>query len=245
MSSDADLRRMQAELDGLMLRSLSAPVYALQVEAVVKKYSGKLANEEIKRLLIKNRKWLFKADLNLKGLLETADAVQFARENSLPPVARRCFMQALKQTKLSFDKLGTTLAGRYAEAYKTIINEGYSMAQIGEIIEKHTVRGLTALPYVVATGFESVDSYRNRVRTLSNTLAQGVHQLDSMQEAERAGITRFLYSGNSVPERPFCVEHYGNTYTLDEIMLMDNGQGLDVLTYGGGYNCLHMWIAVE
>ena len=45
-----------------------------------------------------------------------------------------------------------------------------------------------------------------------------------------------------VPERDFCKEHYNKIYTIEEIQALNNGQGLDVLTYAGGYNCLHWWM---
>jgi hypothetical protein len=60
---------------------------------------------------------------------------------------------------------------------------------------------------------------------------------------EQAGIEKFLYDGMPA-QRPFCKEHLGHVYTLEEIMQMDNGQGLDVLTSLGGYNCVHFWTPV-
>jgi len=38
------------------------------------------------------------------------------------------------------------------------------------------------------------------------------------------------------------MKHLGNIYHIDEIEKLDNGQGLDVMTYCGGYNCRHMWL---
>ncbi|MFA5322922.1 MAG: hypothetical protein WC373_09640, partial [Smithella sp.] len=73
-----------------------------------------------------------------------------------------------------------------------------------------------------------------------------IAQFDSayMHEVcEQAGIEKFLYDGMPA-QRPFCKEHLGHVYTLEEIMQMDNGQGLDVLTSLGGYNCVHFWTPV-
>lgn len=44
--------------------------------------------------------------------------------------------------------------------------------------------------------------------------------------------------------RPFCRQHVGKTYRLSEVKKMDNGQGLDVVTAKGGYNCRHVWLYV-
>jgi hypothetical protein len=61
-------------------------------------------------------------------------------------------------------------------------------------------------------------------------------------QAEQAGIERFVYLGpDDDITRPFCGELIGQIFTIDEIESMDNGQGLEVLQYGGGYNCRHQW----
>ncbi len=80
----------------------------------------------------------------------------------------------------------------------------------------------------------------------ANTLANtGLAQFDNayMQEiSRRAGLDSFLYDGVLHPtSRPFCKKHWGKVYTIDEIMKLDNGQGLPVLTSCGGYNCVHYW----
>lgn len=54
---------------------------------------------------------------------------------------------------------------------------------------------------------------------------------------------RFLYFGpEDSRNRPFCAAHVGKTYTVKEIRVMDNGQGLPVATSCGGYRCRHNWI---
>ncbi len=80
----------------------------------------------------------------------------------------------------------------------------------------------------------------------ANTLANtGLAQFDNayMQEiSKRAGIDEFLYDGVLHPtSRLFCKKHYGHVYTMAEILQMDNGQGLPVVTSCGGYNCVHYW----
>ena len=79
-------------------------------------------------------------------------------------------------------------------------------------------------------------------KSLANTMVAGFNNNYTFRLAEEAGITTFLYSGPLGPKtREFCREHVGNTYTIDEILQMDNGQGLPVRDYCGGYNCRHMW----
>jgi hypothetical protein len=72
-------------------------------------------------------------------------------------------------------------------------------------------------------------------------------------EATAKQPLRFRYAGPGPGDpviRPFCRDLMaetlaGRTWTLDEIEAMDNGQGLPVITCGGGYNCRHQWIPAE
>jgi hypothetical protein len=67
--------------------------------------------------------------------------------------------------------------------------------------------------------------------------------------AKESGLKLFLYSG---PEdsitREFCkriLRRSPPIYTLAQIQAESNGQGIDVLTGGGGYNCRHSWAPVS
>jgi len=52
----------------------------------------------------------------------------------------------------------------------------------------------------------------------------------------------YVYVG---PEgkRPFCTSLVGRTFSLDEVVAMDNGQVPGVLENAGGYSCKHWWWA--
>jgi hypothetical protein len=62
------------------------------------------------------------------------------------------------------------------------------------------------------------------------------------QKAEEFGIELFAYLGpDDGITRDFCAERVNQVFTIEEIRAMDNGQGFDVFTFGGGYNCRHDW----
>lgn len=68
--------------------------------------------------------------------------------------------------------------------------------------------------------------------------------------AKESGLTLFLYDGpDDNLTRPWCEDRLMRSpaiYTLAEIQaLPPNGQGIDVLTGGGGYNCRHSWVPVS
>lgn len=103
-----------------------------------------------------------------------------------------------------------------------------------------------------------------RSRTIANTTLQGFDRTLSNRIAEKAGITTFIYLGpDDGITRRFCasvlstggdaefnipaLETKEPIYTQEQIDDMDNGQGLPVSQFAGGYNCRHSWnpISVE
>jgi len=62
-----------------------------------------------------------------------------------------------------------------------------------------------------------------------------------------AGVTTYMYDGPGPDKiiRPFCEEHLGKVYTIEEINAMDNGQTGDVFFTCGGWNCRHRWTPVQ
>lgn len=84
------------------------------------------------------------------------------------------------------------------------------------------------------------------LRTELNTTRMAYQRVVHFEKAKKAGIDKFLYVGpDDDITRDFCQEHVGNIYTLDEIQEMDNGQGLPVEIYCGGFNCRHHWRPVS
>lgn len=80
-------------------------------------------------------------------------------------------------------------------------------------------------------------------RTIVQTAASAFGRANVFHQASGAGATRFKYSGPGA-ERQFCRMHLGHIYTLDELRKLQNGQGLPVEYYCGGYNCRHRWVPV-
>lgn len=86
---------------------------------------------------------------------------------------------------------------------------------------------------------------RTELRTLTNSFARTVNAA----KAEELGFTLFQYVGpDDDVTRPFCESLLSESppiYSIEQINEMTarnaNGQGLDVMQYGGGYNCRHRW----
>ena len=103
---------------------------------------------------------------------------------------------------------------------------------------------------------DSVDAIESRLRdtqavqerhigTVQNTIELGLNRAGSMAQSIKNGGKYFKYVGPSMGARPFCLRHLNKTYTLAEIRAMDNGQGLPVEHFCGGYNCTHRWVEVS
>jgi hypothetical protein len=64
--------------------------------------------------------------------------------------------------------------------------------------------------------------------------------------AESAGLDMFLYTG---PEdgitRAFCRPLVSKVVSSAQMKKLNNGQGLPVVTSGGGYNCRHSWSPIS
>lgn len=93
------------------------------------------------------------------------------------------------------------------------------------------------------------DSALNSIETEVNTSLAGFSQSITIQKAKEAGLDLFLYIGpDDNITRPFCksvLDKDPAIYSVDEIKDLDNGQGLDVFVYRGGYNCRHEWSPLD
>ncbi len=86
---------------------------------------------------------------------------------------------------------------------------------------------------------------RGQVYTLANTAVAQFDNASMFEFAKQAGTKYYEYSGMLNPNtRDFCRKHLGKIYSEEEILKMDNGQGLSVMSACGGYNCTHYWLPV-
>lgn len=98
---------------------------------------------------------------------------------------------------------------------------------------------------LIAGENERLSRYLN---TEIDTMYSAFTRTVTAKKADDLGFELMRYLGpDDKITRPFCKrvlkdkEHPGAIYKIEEIKKLDNKQGLDVLTYGGGYNCRHQW----
>lgn len=90
----------------------------------------------------------------------------------------------------------------------------------------------------------------NNLETELNTNLAAFSRTVTITKGKELGIERYRYVGpDDNATREFCEETLNPkdrqepVYSLAEINRMDNGQGTPVITFCGGYNCRHQWIA--
>lgn len=88
----------------------------------------------------------------------------------------------------------------------------------------------------------------HHANTFVNTQLAGWDNTTAKTLADLSGLRKATYMGPlSANTRPFCINLLGSgqLYTEKQIREMDNGQGLPVIRYCGGYNCMHEWVWVD
>jgi len=102
-------------------------------------------------------------------------------------------------------------------------------------------------PETIATNLQiQLESAMGRQLTEVKTQISSFGRSITAFTAEEVGLTHYLYTGpKDGITRPFCRQLIDLVVTKDQMRKLDNGQGLGVLVYCGGYNCRHSWSPVS
>jgi hypothetical protein len=133
---------------------------------------------------------------------------------------------------IEFDKINTEAAA-YVSDMRTIVASNVLLGNV---------------PDFEAIADEFGERFARNLKTELNTSTSMFNGEMSLNKAKDAlGDDPFMvYIGPlDKKTREFCRKHVGKKYRLSEVEKMDNGQGLDVVTAKGGYNCRHVWAYVD
>jgi len=184
-------------------------------------------------------------------ITEIDDLADVIRKRFHLPSSERAIMDEIV-TKAQADV--TNVWNDYFTAHQ-IGYEGIKVIEridFGQLRSDHQAAILTELKLAAARGLKYSDVRANLIKkgvgafnatTLANTAISKYSNGYMHEVCDQAGIEKFLYDGMPA-RRPFCQQHLGQVYTRAEIEEMNNGQGLDVMTSLGGYNCVHFWTPV-
>lgn len=92
-----------------------------------------------------------------------------------------------------------------------------------------------------------LDRSEAQARTLfDTTMTMFGRQIEALSTDALGDAQPFLYAGPvDIKTRDWCLDRVGKVYTREEIDAMENGQLPNAFLTGGGYNCRHVWMAVE
>lgn len=117
--------------------------------------------------------------------------------------------------------------------------------ELGQALSRNILSG-QAPDFNILTENLTTRTARNLITEYDTALSGLVTTVNVKKAQEVFDNPKFEYVGaNDKLTRSFCQNHIGKVYTLEQIKALDNGQGLDVLTYRGGYNCRHFWAVVD
>ena len=93
---------------------------------------------------------------------------------------------------------------------------------------------------------EAAEGKLHWARTNTRQVIGGLNRMHRDQVRIEAGLQRGLYFGDIRNNtRPFCRALVGQVFSVEQIEQMSNGQGLEVKTFCGGWNCIHSWMWVN
>lgn len=181
----------------------------------------------------------------LRALLDSSNVKKQAREN-LAQMARERFKwykdRVYSERELiDVVKVLEVGANQFAKTRRGIVKDYVN------IVTEGIARDIPARDMLLAITLKTNTAY-NHADAIVRTGIAAVGRVGTFIQAERAGINKFRYSRNPA-EREFCrkmvaLSAQGKTYTRGEINRLDNGQGLPVWSHGGGFRCVHRFIAV-
>lgn len=98
---------------------------------------------------------------------------------------------------------------------------------------------------IAKESLRQVDITGLKLNTELETHKAALDRLTRVKNLEESGWEYLEYAGPTGTVRPFCVDHIGRVYHIDDVKKMKNMFGQPALYYQGGYNCRHRWDPVD
>lgn len=223
--------------------------YRIEIEKIKKKTRAELEANigKFKAAIMRELSYIYKQN-DIQDLEELKDAL--AKSFNTPTAERQIISEIVNKSQYKISGIWDEYFRKLGISYEAV--QAYQMVNFAQLRKDHYEAIQKAIDVAIRRGL-NYKEFRSELieqnigigyaTTLANTAIAQFDNAYMHEVCEQAGIEKFLYDGMPA-QRPFCREHLGNVYTIDEIIAMDNGQGLDVLTSLGGYNCVHFWTPV-
>lgn len=189
-------------------------------------------------------------------LLSLEDTMNEAGLNDLYQSVTRLHIDELSDVKAALEATtgrNITLATTDLESLETLIK--FDTGVISNRVEQYLGGMKPVLMQQIIAGQEPdltslLDTDEPRlladIKTEIDTSLNAFNRTVNVTKAEELGLEFFLYLGpDDQVTRPFCEARVNKAWTMAELEAMDNGQGLPVPQYLGGYNCRHQLRPVD
>jgi predicted XRE-type DNA-binding protein len=210
------------------------------------------AREQYRTLQAKLLDYVEKNNLSQADALELRRVTRQLLDDELSSFADRILQNFDRSARLVndlYDDLGDNVDRSFARVQSI---ERATSAELGNYKEGVTDEITRQLRQGLAQD-EGVDALQKRIAPISKkasyysgTIAQtGVKAQTRALKTEKArvaGVYMYEYVGLlRSTTRPFCRTMLGSTHHISDIRQMSNGNREPVITYCGGWNCIHDW----
>lgn len=182
-----------------------------------------------------------------RGLGDVVRKIRAAYADELSAISTRFSLSEINQAFSSADTaVVEALINNDLEKVTKLISP--YVDDVGSTVLRAVIGG--EQPDIQALLDKSTGILESQLTTEVDTLLSGFSRTVTANKAQEFGLSLFLYVGpDDKVTREFCqgvLEHKDPPiYSVEEIRALENGQGLDALIYGGGYNCRHQWAAMS
>lgn len=154
----------------------------------------------------------------------------FGAKVTFSEIDRRIISELMNNDVAAFQDIGRQVQ---RQIYKSLTDSVLGGVDIND--------GVTAIGAALANTDLAKHAY-----TYMNTAYMNFNRRVNNIAAENTGWSEVIYMGPvDDVTRDFCREHVNKIMTIDEAKALENDQGGNAWTEGGGYNCRHRWIAVD
>lgn len=185
--------------------------------------------KEIKKYITENFSDNVKSEITepLRKEIEKEFEQEFIRDKTAQSQYLKDARGIIRSASLQSNKIKDDIAERIFDA----IEEG--------------IKGNLNWKEIAAESINKLSAPGVRLNTEIDTHKAAFDRLTRIKNLEESGWQFIEYAGPSGTIRPFCVDHVGRIYSIDEVKKMTNMFGQPALYYMGGYNCRHRWDPVE
>lgn len=215
------LKQLNYDINDLSLLGLDATEFNARLKLLIKNSYEKIKKQQYKFFEVQG-------SFEVNKVTGELSVVNSATSAYKPIITSQLFERSLKIRSTGLDKIGGRLYKDVRTSYALYLSKFNDMNKLEELIT------------------QALANQNQYAKTITNTFVAGVDNLHVAKRAEEQnGKSQLMKMVGPTPEREFCKKYYNEIKTIAEWSRLDNGQGLDVLTNCGGYNCRHHFIIIH